>query len=304
MLIRTKFRKQAGRHDGRQSGYAMLIILFMLVLLTYAVIRAAPSIAQQIRRYREEELIHRGKQYAIAIRRFYKKFGRYPNTIAELKETNHIRFLRREYKDPMTDSGEWRLIHLGEPIELTGLFGNKLGQPTSGAQPLTGFGSPIAGVSAPAMQNNNGPSATGTDANASNNSGQNAAGAGTAAGGSNNGGQNSSAPSSSTTQPSGNTFGSGGFGSSSSSSSNPTLGGGPIIGVASTSTAKSIMLMNGKDHYNDWKFFYDPRMDVPLAQVTPLPGAAGSQNPGNQNQGIQNPGTQNPAGNGMFNPPR
>ena len=262
----------------------MLIILFMLVLLTFAVMQAAPSIALQIRRYREEELIHRGKQYAIAIRRFYKKFGRYPNSIAELKETNHIRFLRREYKDPMTDSGEWRLIHLGEPIELTGLFGNKLGQPVNGAQPLTGFGSPIAGISTPVTQNNNGQnsSGSGTDAGSSANNGQNAF---------NNGGQNSSA---SSNQPpfGGNGFGSGVFGSG--SGSNATLGGGPIIGVASTSTAKSIKELNGKDHYNDWKFFYDPRMEVPLAQLTPLPGNLNNQNPGNQN----------PGGTGMLNQPR
>ena len=251
----------------------MLIILFMLVLLTFAVMQAAPSIALQIRRYREEEMIHRGKQYAIAIRRFYKKFGRYPNTIAELKESNHIRFLRREYKDPMTDSGEWRLIHLGEPIELTGLFGNKLGQATSGAQPLTGFGGNIGGVSNPAPQNNN-------QQNTFGNSGQNTFGSS---------GQNSPTASGTTSgnPSSGNTPGSApGTGSSTfGSNSNPTFGGGPIIGVASTSTAKSIAVLNGKDHYNDWKFFYDPRMEVPLTQVTPVPGNLNNQNPSNQNPG-------------------
>ena len=46
------------------------------------------------------------------------------------------------------------------------------------------------------------------------------------------------------------------------------LGGGAIIGVASTSTQQSIREFNGKDHYNDWAFIYDPRLDTrPLGAV-------------------------------------
>jgi hypothetical protein len=52
----------------------------------------------------------------------------------------------------------------------------------------------------------------------------------------------------------------------------PTFGGGPIVGVASTSTQRSIKVLNDKDHYNDWEFVYDPRLDL-TAQQPQQPGA-------------------------------
>jgi hypothetical protein len=38
-------------------------------------------------------------------------------------------------------------------------------------------------------------------------------------------------------------------------------GGGPIIGVASTSTNKSIKEFNGSTEYDEWLFVYDPRLE-------------------------------------------
>jgi hypothetical protein len=39
------------------------------------------------------------------------------------------------------------------------------------------------------------------------------------------------------------------------------FGGGPIVGVASTSKKKTIREYNKKNHYNQWQFIYDPSMD-------------------------------------------
>jgi hypothetical protein len=51
-------------------------------------------------------------------------------------------------------------------------------------------------------------------------------------------------------------------GSNSTSGFNgPTFGGGPILGVASTSKAKSIRVFYDKNHYNDWLFIYVPQAD-------------------------------------------
>ena len=74
-----------------------MVVLLMLAVILLATMAAAPRMAQQIRRDREEELIHRGTQYARAIKRYYKKFGRYPLSLAQLEDTNHMRFLRRRY---------------------------------------------------------------------------------------------------------------------------------------------------------------------------------------------------------------
>src|SRR5205823_8671793 len=90
-----------------------LAILLMLALLVIAAAAVAPEIAMQIRREREEEMIHRGTQYARAIQHFYKKFSRYPTRIEDLENTNNMRFLRRRYKDPLTGK-DFRLLHFGE----------------------------------------------------------------------------------------------------------------------------------------------------------------------------------------------
>ena len=225
----------------------LLVILVMLAMLMLALLRSAPSIAQQIRREREEELIHRGRQYAIAVKRFYKKFGRYPARLEELEGTNNMRFLRRRFKDPMTESGEWRLIHYGEAKVIpTGLFG----------KPISPSGTQGASLGTPASS---------------------LAGASP--------GQGTSSPG----QPAGG---------SSDTLAGKTFGGGVIVGVASTSTKQSIKELNGKDHYNDWEFFYDPRFDLgpgglPAGFQQQRPGQPGTpispqQNPG---AGVPNPNT-------------
>jgi hypothetical protein len=46
-----------------------------------------------------------------------------------------------------------------------------------------------------------------------------------------------------------------------SNSTGPVFGGGPILGVASTSKDTSIREFNKKKHYNEWQFIYDPSID-------------------------------------------
>src|SRR5213078_4652260 len=98
MRVATQFRR---RHD-RQSGYVLIVILLMLALMILALVAIAPREAAQIRRDREEETIHRGNEYARAVKRFFHKTGRYPTRIEELESTNNMRFLRKRYTDPMT----------------------------------------------------------------------------------------------------------------------------------------------------------------------------------------------------------
>ncbi|HEV8524885.1 MAG TPA: hypothetical protein VGQ71_10330 [Terriglobales bacterium] len=121
-----------------QDGYVLLILLIFLTLLIIAATAVAPTIKSQIRREREQELIRRGQQYARAIKRFYAKFGRYPNRLDELEDTNNLRFLRRRYKDPMTAEGQWRIIHVGEskyPPQGFGIPARVPGSPAGGLRP-------------------------------------------------------------------------------------------------------------------------------------------------------------------------
>src|SRR5438874_13515413 len=108
----------------KQAGYAILAILFLLVILTLALMAVAPNVARQIQRDREEEMIHRGQQYDRAIRKYYKKPGRHANSVKDLLDTNHLRFLRQDSKDPMTEDGKWRLLYVAaQQITPTGFFG-------------------------------------------------------------------------------------------------------------------------------------------------------------------------------------
>ncbi len=98
---------------GAEQGYILLMLMLFITVLAIAAAAVAPSIAFQVRRDREEELIHRGVQYSRAVRRYVKKFGRYPMRVEELENTNNMRFLRKRYKDPVTGQ-DFKVLHLGE----------------------------------------------------------------------------------------------------------------------------------------------------------------------------------------------
>ena len=106
---------KSGRARSKESGYVLLALMLTLTLMLIALSVEAPRIAQQIKRDKEEELIHRGKDYATAVKRFvHKNGGRYPVSIEQLENTNHIRFLRKKYVDPMTGESDWKMVHVGE----------------------------------------------------------------------------------------------------------------------------------------------------------------------------------------------
>ena len=58
-------------------------------------------------------MIHRGTEYARAIKKFYKKNGRYPASLDDL-DKGQIKFLRKRYKDPLTKDGKWKLLNYGD----------------------------------------------------------------------------------------------------------------------------------------------------------------------------------------------
>src|SRR5437762_2939967 len=121
---------QFSRRSAPQSGYMRLMLMLVVTLLAIAPAAIVPTMAFQIRRDREEEMIHRGVQYSRAIRRYVKKFGRYPTRIEELENTNNVRFLRRKYKDPVTGQ-DFKILHMGD-VKLT------FGAGIAGASPVAG----------------------------------------------------------------------------------------------------------------------------------------------------------------------
>jgi len=95
-----------------EQGYILLTLLLATAVIVIGFSRILPSLVQQGKRQKEMDLIYRGQQYQRGIQLFVRKFGRYPNNLEDLEDTNDMRFIRKRYKDPFTKSGDWRLIHI------------------------------------------------------------------------------------------------------------------------------------------------------------------------------------------------
>src|ERR1700728_2348810 len=137
-------KPDAGQTDA-EDGYLLLTVLVMIFLVLLALSIAAPKLAKQIQRDKEQEAVQRGLQYRRAIQLYYKKFSAYPTDIKQLEKTNEIRFLRKRYKDPITGQDDWRLIHMGEAkVPLMGFFGQPLqaGLSTASIGPGLAAGAP------------------------------------------------------------------------------------------------------------------------------------------------------------------
>jgi type II secretory pathway pseudopilin PulG len=258
MLSNPQFSRPRHYDQRSQNGYILLLLMLAVTLLAIAAAAIAPTLAFQIRRDREEELVHRGVQYSRAVRRYVKKFGRYPTRLEELESTNNLRFLRRRYKDPITGQ-DFKLLHLGE-VKVN--FGAGVAGATSpGANP----GVPTLGGAAMGFARMPGGQSVSRDAPPP--SGEDTVGPSDAAAAAN--AQRES-------------------GTPEVNLSSTVFGGGPIVGVVSTSKDQSIREFNKKKHYDEWQFIYDPATDrggllntpaqPPLQGVTPnvQPGAAGS----------------------------
>jgi type II secretory pathway pseudopilin PulG len=134
-------RAAAARRERAEGGYVLLVLAMFFAVIAVGLMRVLPSALVETQREREEELIFRGQEYRRAIQAYVRKFGRYPNSIDDLENTNGVRFLRRRYRDPMKkqreeedqsvaaqitaawqrsderapegEVEEWRLIHIG-----------------------------------------------------------------------------------------------------------------------------------------------------------------------------------------------
>lgn len=122
----------------REAGYALIVILLFLALVLISLSAALPSTLMQGQREKEDELLFRGQQYQTAIGRFYKKFGRFPMKMEDLLETNKLAFLRKEYPDPMTKDGKWRLIRVGPAGQLIGSVHERKPSQGQGTAPSMG----------------------------------------------------------------------------------------------------------------------------------------------------------------------
>src|SRR6202451_2719563 len=136
----TQRCSRPSRSQQSERGYIMLTLTLVMALMVIFAAAIVPSITFEIKRDREEEMIHRGVQYSRAIRAYYKKFGRYPTKIEDLENTSNLRFLRKRYKDPLNCKNskcqDFKLLHFGDvQMTLSALGGASI----PGATPVSGM---------------------------------------------------------------------------------------------------------------------------------------------------------------------
>jgi len=230
--------------QGNQRGYAMAALLVSIAVMTLLMSVAMPVWRTQAQREKEAELIFRGEQIARAINLYTRKMGggSFPPTLEVLVQG---RFLRKLYKDPMTEKGDWDLILAGSGVPGDG---GSPQQPQRGR----GRGGPSIGLGAPP------PMAGATEIQPSTpfsgRRGQQPPGA-----------SQGQAPS---------------FGGQAGAG-----GRGGLMGVRSKSKESAFRLYKGSGtHYNEWQFLFSSvsnRPGVPGGQGAPgLPGRGRRGQPG------------------------
>jgi type II secretory pathway pseudopilin PulG len=139
--------------QANERGYAMAALLVSLAVMMVLMSVAMPVWRTQVQREKEAELIFRGEQIARGINLYMRKMGgaSYPPSLDVLVQG---RFLRKKYKDPMTEGdtsipmnqrGEWDVINAA-----AGVPGGGEGGPSPQQQGGRGrVGAPGTGLSAP-----------------------------------------------------------------------------------------------------------------------------------------------------------
>lgn len=106
------------RQQSKQTGFTYIGVLFAIAFIgvSLALVGTVWKSAQQ--RENEQELLFIGDQFRNAITLYYERspsvIKQYPKSFEQLiKDDRYIvpqRYLRREYRDPMTNSFEWGLV--------------------------------------------------------------------------------------------------------------------------------------------------------------------------------------------------
>lgn len=93
---------------GKHNGYMLLVAIIAIHIFAILLLIARSIWETEVKRDLEDELIFRGRQYVTAIELFQKKNnGLPPRNLEILYEKN---FLRRQFTDPMSESGEWNVL--------------------------------------------------------------------------------------------------------------------------------------------------------------------------------------------------
>jgi len=243
------------RRGPKDSGYAYLMALFMVLLLVITSQTLMENLATEGRRTREQETIWRGEQCERAIRLYYHKTGHYPQTFDDLTTgLPELHFLRAEAeKDPMNKTdGTWRFIYINAAGQIIGsvkyatlqqmaimdLNHGKIPKVTPGAVSASSLASQ-------GQAGSNSPNSQQSDLNSGSDQVENPLAA---------------------LKPTGPVDG-------------PVIGG-FLTGVAGKTDAKSLIVYKGGKKYLDWEFIWNPIEDQARAMQQQGGGSTNGAIPG------------------------
>lgn len=133
---------RTGNYKQRQAGFTYLTVLFVISVTGIMLANVGINWSQEAQREKELDLLFVGNEYRQAIMKFYERtpgaVKRYPASLEDLLTDSRYNppqhYLRKLYRDPITNHPQWGLIAAPE--------GGILGvQSLSNAKPikLTGF---------------------------------------------------------------------------------------------------------------------------------------------------------------------
>jgi type II secretory pathway pseudopilin PulG len=97
-----------------EAGYALVALLAAVATMLILMAAAGPYWKYIMKNDAEEELLFRGSEIADAISRYQRKNGNaLPSSLEVLVKQ---KFLRKEYKDPLTKDGKWRFLKPGDAL--------------------------------------------------------------------------------------------------------------------------------------------------------------------------------------------
>lgn len=290
-------RSSAHRSAKQQEGYALLLVVFFASILLIGTMSIGLRTLTEGRREKEQDMIWRGKQYTRGIKMYYRKLGRFPNSMDDLvkPKIGNLRFMRQQYTDPMNkDDGSWRFIYVGPAGQLIGSLKPQNQNPLGGAPGANGTST---------FGQSNGTSTFGSSPSGSSFSQSPAPGSSSAGFGFGSSSQSPGAQPGVTgigTQGTGAAPATGtGTGASSTDSQSvlsgdtPTVVGGNIIGVGSKINKASIIVYEQADNYRLFEFIWNPANDLGVGGMPgagipaqglngqpPTPGQPGTAQPG------------------------
>lgn len=102
-----------GSRPGKNGGITYFGVLILVTLIGLSLALAAQELASAIRRDHEQQLLWVGHAYRNAVEHYFRKHGRYPRTLEDLRNdpggTPPDHYLRKLYPDPMTGDTNWTL---------------------------------------------------------------------------------------------------------------------------------------------------------------------------------------------------